>query len=337
LNLVSVEGWGASGKSLILSYLDYHDDVFAIPVHDKTHYSFLRLDPSQLQIEHQDVRDIRKVLDSHGYYNIEYSSILGRIPVLLSSKKDDVFDVPFEHNFEAFEQDWKAELIEKEPTTIWGMLEIVYRAFIKHTKINVNVGSSTYNWLATMGDARSVDPKEFLIKYPQSRIIYVQRNMSDIIAIRSNRVTPKGLASGMFEKDFFKILLSGEVQKILNYEYRLKSVPDRLQERILWLNFDDVIYDKKSAFKEINEFLGCDNIELKPSLLGNIIEKSGVDYGASKNDTGEQILSRLELYLVRYLERLGRISKHFNSCISLILKVPFLVLRIANNIKRKMD
>ena len=335
MDLIVIEGWGGSGKSLALSYLDSHPEIYAMPVHDKTHYSLLNLNPQRLKLEYHDLREIRRVLDSHGYYNIEYNSIRGVIPVLLSTKKDDILPIPFVHNFEKFEEGWKRDLLNTQSNAPSNILKAIYKSFIRQTGHKDSVNAESFTKVATLGDAKSKDPVDVLENYAFSKIIYVKRSIPDLIGIRANRVTPAGLSAGMFEKEFFDLILSGEIQKILKYEYQLEAISEDLSNRILIVEFDDLIINKKSVFHSITNFLKCRNFEMYPSMLGYEIGREDDNYGTSKTDSGIELLSSVQLRIVKVLEYIGRLSYATNVFIYMSLRVIHFIYRGKNWFKRR--
>lgn len=334
MSLILVEGWGGSGKSLVLSYLDSHSQIMAMPVHDKLPYDVLNLDKEHLSIKQNDLRPIRSVLSSHGYYNIEYNATRSVIPVILSTEKDDIINIPFNFDFQNFEKIWKSFLIDSKKFSKNQLIHFFYKAFSLSTKFKDNKNIDTLKHYATLGDARSCEPKLLLNQFYESKIIYVRRSVAEIIAIRSNRNTPNGLAKGMFEKDFYELIFSGEIQKIINYEYLINKALLENKKRILIIDFDDVLYQKETIIKNILNFLHCKSEELTPTLLGYDIGDGSENYGSKKNDVADELLSTRKLKIIRIQEKIGRSSITLNRCIFAMNRALYIMYRVLRRINR---
>lgn len=325
--LVIIEGWGGSGKSLLLSYLDSHSDLLALPVHDKLPYDLLKIRSSHLNTVDSDVRHIRNSLSSHGYYNIEYNAIRQQIPVLLSTKKDDTINVPFKFNFEQFEGLWKSDAITQKYFSREKLLDIIYTNFFKISEIHKQKSKTTKKMFVSLGDARSCAPSKFLIEYPNSKIIYVKRSVSELIGIRSNRQTPTGLAKGMFEKDFLSVMISAEVQKIIDYEHKITAAEIVNPNRVLILEFDTLFDDTTQTLNKVQKFLELRTEKLFPTMLGYNLGDETQNYGSQKNDSVRNLLSRTKMLNVTFFERIGRQSQVLNNFLLQSLSLVSFIIR----------
>lgn len=321
MGLVIIEGWGGSGKSLLLSYLDSHSDLLALPVHDKLPYDLLKLRSSQLNTLNSDIRHIRNTLSSHGYYNIEYNAIREQIPVLLSTEKDDTINVPFKFPFEKFESLWKAEAVAEKYFSREKLLDIIYTKFFEVSEIEQQKTNSLSKNFVSLGDARSCAPTKFLQEYPNSKIIYVKRDISELIGIRSNRQTPTGLAKGMFEKDFLSVILSAEVQKIIDYEHKIKSAQTNNSDRVLIVEFEALFDDRMHTLNNVQKFLDLPSEKLFPTMMGYKLGDETQNYGSQKNDSVHNLLQPTKISYVKFFEKIGRKSKIFNKILLLSLNL----------------
>jgi len=332
MSIVLIEGWGGSGKSLLLSYLDSHSEIIAMPVHDKIPYDVAKLDSSNFIVNDQDIRKLRSILSSHGYYNIEYNAIRKVIPVLLSTNKDDIINIPFKINFEAFESLWKSYVAKAKNMTKDELVEYFYKAFAESVEFKENKIFNNLKYYATLGDARSYLPNEILEKFNDLKIIFVKRSIPDIIAIRSNRNTPTGLTKGMFEKDFLEVIFSGEINKIINYERSIQKAIISKNDRVLNVDFDELLSNKNETLFKIISFLNCQQETLSPKLLGYDIGDGDKNYGSNKNDSAEELLSKTQLRIVIFLERAGRLSSILNKGIFALMRTFYIIYRIFRRI-----
>ena len=328
MSVVVLEGWGGSGKSLLLSYLDGHSELFAMPVHDKLIYDFMMLRANDLHCKDQDIRHLRKVLSSHGYYNIEYNASRGVIPVLLSTKKDDVIEVPFKFKFEKFEKSWKSKILDNITFSRERLIELFYTSFLESVETKDYKDISSINSFVTLGDARSCCPVRFLNTYPNSKLIYVKRSIPELIGIRSNRKTPSGLTRGMFEKDFLTVLLSGELQRIVDYEHKLNIAKNLNPTRVLTVEFDHLLLNRDKTLISIQKFLECSIEKLSPSMLCYSLGNDTQNYGTQKNDSVESLLSPGRILFIEFFAKLGSKSIFLNRVSLACFKLLFFVLRL---------
>lgn len=329
-----VEGWGGSGKSLLLSYLDSHPEIFAIPVHDKLVYDVLGLNSQSLHTNDKDIRHIRKILSSHGYYNIEYNATREVIPVLLSTKKDDILEIPFKFSFEEFERSWKRAALETKSFTKGVLIDILYGAFYENAETHKE--KNKIKLFATMGDAKSCSPQKFLENYPLSKLVYVKRSVEELIAIRSNRKTPTGLSKGMFEKDFLTVILSGEIQRIIDYERKVHKASRLHPKNVFICDFDSLFSDTNRMISDVQAFAGCSVSKLAPTMLGYDLGTKSMNYGTQKNDVADLLLKPHERELVILLEKIGRMSAILNAIILRICKITNFVVRIMRYVKKRI-
>ena len=325
MSVILIDGWGGSGKSLLLSYLDSHPEIFAIPVHDKLVYDILKLNSKNLNTNDNDIRQIRRSLSSHGYYNIEYNATREVMPVLLSTEKDDILEVPFKFNFEEFERSWKRALLERRSFTKEEFIDILYEAFYQNVETK-NVKTELRHF-ATMGDSKSCSPQKFLENYPSSKLIYVKRDISELIGIRSNRQTPTGLRQGMFEKDFLSVILSAEVQKIIDYEHKIKSTQTNNPDRVLIVEFEELFDNQMHTLNNVQKFLDLPSEKLFPTMMGYKLGDETQNYGSQKNDSVNNLLSPSKILYVKFFEKIGRKIKILNKILLLSLNLISLSIR----------
>ena len=319
MSLILVEGWGGSGKSLVLSYLDSHPQIFAMPVHDKLPYDIASLDDKYLNVDKADFRKIRGILSSHGYYNIELNAFNKYIPVMLSTDKDDTVNIPFDFNFEKFESSWKSFIPFNNKISRYQLISFFYKAFISSAIFKEKKSIELVEHYATLGDARSKPPQEILDKFSDSKIIYVRRSITELIAIRSNRKTPTSLPYGMFEKDFFELIFSGEIQKIINYERQILNTKNQSNEKVLIIDFDEIFNNKSMFINRLSTFLKISDKQLSSTMLGFAIENDSNNYSAKKNDHADRLITKNQIKLIRFFETAGRNSNFINNCFYVLM------------------
>ena len=328
--LIFVEGWGGSGKSLLLFYLDTFSSVKSMPVHDKIPYSFCQMTDAELVKIPDDHRIIRKFLQPLGYYNIEYNSRRKVIPFLASVEKNDVVEIPFELDHGDFENDWLNSIGLDKALDRLSLVNCIYDSFFNNINDMYDKSSKDVRYYALMGDARSISPLELMTNYRDSKILFVKRPISDLVAIRSNRKTPSSLTPGMFEKSFISVIFSGEIQKIIQYENKIEKLKEKYPKNILVVDFKDMFEGKKVLLESISDFIGDVKYDDVPTVLGYELVASKNSYHEKANDSADDILSNQQIRIVKLLEVICRSSNMVNTLVLALLnmlKVGVLSLR----------
>ena len=101
--LILIDGFGGSGKTILRSLLDGHNELFVSPSQECLISCFYRnLDKSQF-FAYKDISLLREYLADSYYYNLEKESLIGFTESDLKRKK-------IKFNFYEFENFWVNEL-----------------------------------------------------------------------------------------------------------------------------------------------------------------------------------------------------------------------------------
>jgi hypothetical protein len=322
--LLFIEGWGGSGKSVLSSLLDSHPNLFCSPVHDKLQYQLMQWNGNSEGIF--DIRDIRYFLASHGYYNIEANALRGSIPVLLSSKKEDALEVPFNFDFEKFETIWKGRVNRENKLTSNKIINAIYLSFRDSIRIT-HLENIKYN--CTMGDARFHNVKRLLDKYPGSKIIYVKRSFEQVVATRIARKSPVGFPVSMFNKKFIDVILNAEIFELAAYEKNFNEMQFKYPDRMMTIAFDDLVMDTNNIMIGISNFLGVDFREsmLTPTLLNVELKNERVSYIGQVNDNSEDYLSSSQIIIIKMFKFIASINVNLSLFfVKVIKKVNYIRL-----------
>lgn len=334
--LIFVEGWGGSGKSLLLFYLDTFSSVKSMPVHDKLPYSFCKMQDAEFPKLIDDCRIVRKYLEPTGYYNIEYNSHRKVIPFLASVEKNDVVEIPFELDHGDFESDWRSSMRSQPILDRLSLVNHFYNSFFNNINCMYDKVSKNARYYAVMGDARSIAPLELIQKYHDSKILFVKRPIPDLIAIRSNRKTPSSLTPGMFEKSFLTVMLSGEIQKIIRYENNIAELKHKYPDNILIIDFNDMFEAKTTLLESISQFIGDIKYNELPTVLGYELSASKNSYHEKPNDSANDIFSGKRLRLVKLFEAICRSSNTLNTITLTLLNMVWWSLRLLRYVRNKL-
>lgn len=315
--LLFIEGWGGSGKSVLLSLLDSHPNLFCSPVHDKLQYQLMQWKGNREEIF--DIRDVRFLLASHGYYNIEANALRGSIPILLSSKKEDVLEVPFDLDFEKFETIWKDRVREEKKLTSSKIINAIYLSFRNSIEVT-NLENIKYN--CTMGDGRFHNVKGLLNKYLDSKIIYVKRSFDQVVATRIARKSPAGFPENMFNKSFIDVIFNAEIFELAAYEKNINKMRLKYPDRIMIIDFDKLVVDTNNIMIEVSNFLGIEFGEsmLTPTLLNIELKNERIGYIGEVNDKPENYLSSSQIIVIKMIKFIASINANLSLFIVKILK-----------------
>ena len=301
-SLVFVEGWAGSGKSVLLSLFDGHPDIFTSPVHDKLPYQLISYCLPADDVF--DIRDIRRSLKSHMYYNIEFNLNRGVVPVLLSSSANDVINVPLDVDFYDLEKKWISRLYQSQtslcPNDICIEFYSVFSELLEKRRPNQK------KYFITMGDPRYQDKTRLLEVYPNSKLIYVRRPYIDICATRITRRSPIGLPKQMFNKNFTDLLFGGEIPAYLGFDKSLLDLTKLYPERVRIVDFNDLVLNTKECVESLSNFLELDNRYIdklnEPTLNSYLLKNESCSYIGNVNDTASTLMSSWQIKILLILQ-----------------------------------
>jgi hypothetical protein len=316
--LLNLEGWPASGKTLLWSLLDGGETIFVDPIHSYFHYAFL-----DVEMEYRPTtNELRKQLAKTEFYKIEQLSLFKSYPI--SYGKGQNKDWPFIFPFSNFEKEL-LEFVHFEKPRYYDILEwIMHKYVILYSKNEVN----KFKYFCTMSNYFFYKKYSQNFKFPQKTIVLL-RNVEDIIASRISR-TPRemdGLSSEAFSPSLTKLLNESEVQSIQDFNNYFLNISSQLD--ILVLKFEDLFgKNKTSTINKICKFLEIpfNEIYLKPTRDGIVINSDDVNIDSKPND-GVFLLSKHERKIINIQKNIYKILKIPVNILSLKAIIRFIYLK----------
>jgi hypothetical protein len=288
--LTAIYGHQACGKSLLLTLLDSHPELYVNLYQDCVPLIF-HLDPGLMKfIKGREFFFLRRALAAHSYYFFyEEAANYAPIPLVLGSKK--YVDIPLSINFNEFEKSWTEVLSIEEEWTPEGICEEIYSALKKQVEPDNLSEKLVYNTAYSVGFVEN-----FFTMYPNSRMLYLQRPLMDA-------------AASIFGRYYFdKEKRAQEVKHWINYsaqEWRQEKIlckesQEKYPDRMLVVSFEKLIQNTKHEMQKVCDFLEIefDEVMTKATYQGNPLEFDGENYVSQKFDSTENLLSREEINIV---------------------------------------
>jgi hypothetical protein len=316
--LLNLEGWPASGKTLLWSLLDGGETIFVDPIHSYFHYAFL-----DVKMEYRPTtNELRKQLAKTEFYKIEQHSLLKSYPISYGKgqNKDWPFIFPF-HNFEKELFDF----VHFEKPTYYDILDWIMHKYVIFYSENEGY---KFKYFCTMSNYFFFKKYNNHFKFPQKTIVLL-RNVEDIIASRISR-TPRemdGLSSDAFSPSLRKLLNESEVQSIQNFNDYFLNINSPLD--ILVLNFEDLFGENRtSVINKICKFLEIpfNEIYLKPTRDGIVINSDEANIDSKPND-GAFLLTKHEKKIIIIHKIIYKLFKMPVNILSIKATIRFIYLK----------
>lgn len=306
--LLQIDGWFGSGKSVLLTLLDGHPDVFCIPVHDYSYAAFLNQNNELDWIKTRHTEILRKILSKTQYFKFEKMYWDGFHNVEFSS--NERLRLPYKTNFYNFDYNFINELLLKDNWNIETIVETLYTSIYRET-VKEKVIFHLPKWFATSSNPLFIDDYiNIPILLPNAKSVQVRRRVENIIATRSNRKprTEDFKTKTFFSDAFEKRISDGEVEKILNYYDKYDDLVKTFPDVFMVVDFLDLVNHTEKSIKKVADFL---NIEFHPSLLiasynSKELECNGKKYIGQENDNIDDLLTVLERAIIS-----ERIEKYY--------------------------
>ena len=302
--VILIDGEGASGKTVLRSLLDSYPGLIVSPNNDRVIDGVL--DDGDLRLlagaragefystwlANCDITGLRRLLGPTGYYQLEQFAYDGHIE--LEIIPGHIMRVPFTLNFHEFDRLVIGSLQETRSWSYVLITETIFRSLAR--------------WLSPDGPVQDIvgigfdldsTRRCFLTEYPEGKWIYMVRRVEDVVASRLER--------GCREGDLNGILLSGKIDRIVCRQRFAKWLAKEHPERVLVVDFDDLVLDTERIMRNVAKFLRIEfsPVLCRPTLLGHPVETSdGRSYVGEVMENSSEILTPTELNSV--LAAVGR-------------------------------
>lgn len=287
--LLQIDAWYGGGKSTLLGLLDGHPNIAPNPLHDATQMFVLHKD-AEAVCKSRDIEALRRLLAKTQYYIFEKAALLGAGSVSFGSGIE--LHPEFKFDFYQFDKSWVKELMEIKTWTPQIVLETIYRNYAFHL-----TGKKEWDYHASMSWSILELQKGFADKMSNSKSIFVERPIAEIIAVRSGRKKRENSEDTFFAPGFEKLLKEGEVFKIKEYLSYIDQSIEKHPDRFMKVSMNALIFDRENAMKDVAKFLNVpfDESMLKWTFLGEEVKYEGFGYLDKINDKPEYILSEKQL------------------------------------------
>jgi len=319
--LLQIDGWYAGGKGVLWSLLEGHKDVFVCPVHDYSFAPFFQHKENEEWLEKKYSTILRQILSQSEYYKFEKIYHDRNLPIHLATNIS--IDIPYKTDFYDFDSRFMKALHSKDKWTLESIVETLYKSFMQLHAPEVMQEPKYY---ASMSHAESYPfYTNIPTVFPNMKTVVVKRKIHSIIASRTNRQErPRDLNSKqVFRTPFNKILKNNEIEKICDYFATCESLQKALPERFKVVAFEDLIHKTELTMRDIAKFLEIDfnDILLKPTRDGVVLEKDGISFIGDENDSYKQLLSAQEI------KGIDRRIKYYN-----VFRQPFYFLSVKSHL-----
>ncbi|MBY8965046.1 sulfotransferase [Algiphilus sp. NNCM1] len=293
MQLLEIDGWQGSGKSLLWSLFDGSNSVFSSLSHEVFHYIFLN-EPSALGLLTSGrMFEFRRLLTTTLHYKIEEMSLAGR-------RRQDfgggsVLEIPCEFDFYEFEREFFTTAATAGIVSPSGACAHYYQLMRAQSRSASLPTSPAYCAVMGLSMGGQKDYLRLLAAFPKMKVLQVQRSPKEIIATRKNRASEQATIQG-YGNSFGSAMRTFEYERIKLFHRRGAALEKLLPTRCKVVRFLDLLENTESTMRKIVEFLGIDyedQLSL-PSWNGVPLVLNGRTYLDSEYDSADQLLSARE-------------------------------------------
>lgn len=327
-NLIHVYGWGASGKSVLLTLIDDHEEILPIHIHDKITSDLCKL-PAIID-NTSIIQNIKSTLIT-GYKNFKLLSHIGHFNVIMSASKGDTLSIPFNLNFRNFEDNWMKS-ISSTNYTAQNIAKQIYASFYQNLNNSnySNSKSQKCKYICTMANPRNHNLDRMFTVYPNSKFVLIKRDILKIFYSRSNRPQLNGFKQNYLKRNFFYQVINGDVCRLNLLYLKFDKLCNLNPSQYITIDFDDLVCNSQSVVAKFYKFLEIKPIAFNnlPTIYGVPIIKDGKSYIGKVNDPKIKFsFSYILIFIIVCL------FKHKYTCIIYLILLKYLKCFV-NVIKR---
>jgi|GEM_PF-5710430 len=336
--LVQVDGWSGSGKSVLMYLLDGHPELYAHPFHDLLQFLFRKPITNEDWLRHKDIWELRKSMAQNTLY-FRSENFIRQGKYIIEYKSGVQLDYALTNDFSTIDKRIIEDILSNDEWTPDSLLRAFYSSF----QYNLIPSQEPIDKFAFMGGWRGKDNLTSFAKlYPNSKQIVVKRSIKDTIAIQTGR---KPVEIDFRSKDYNNksvtdLLKRGEVQAYQKYYSRLERMSKDDPERVLIIDFDQLIKNRTQVMEDVCQFLDISSqLNWSSSFLGQKIEYQGVDYSEAVFDSFEDLLTQGEIKMIEKelkmaeRESKGSVFSGLNKTVKSVLKQN---VRLSNKVIKKL-
>jgi hypothetical protein len=319
--IVLIDGWWASGKSVVLGFLEGHPMVFSVPIHDMI-MGIFTLEKDHSWLKNRDIKTLRRLLAHHTeYYRMAEAGISNR------------FD------FYALDKTIMMKLKELDPWTPQKVIETIYRELFKVLYPHKNTIPTIF---VTMGGPFMHEYGYSLNIFSDGKYIFIDRDPEGIMAsskIREMRKYEHMICPGDSRERFYKF--DTPILKILQNRDHRERISKKYPDRTMTICFDELFEKKDEIMAKVAKFL---NIPFDPVLTRwKYMGEENFDYGDRIIDRPKEKLTDFERKRIQDLKikfyrktpPLVRLAKCFLK--NVLLKTSVHLQKIAKKFRKRAN
>lgn len=273
-----------AGKSVLAALLEGHPEIFSLPIfHDNIAAALLEfrnvLSSDYPKISHRligndrQLEAIRRVLATKTQWpSLEGISLQKFFIFVLSG--NIYLKVPVDFDFYDLEKNigeniWRIK--ENKELNPWSIFDVIFDACYS----SISCSYKKPHYAVSMNYNEVSEYEDILECYPEAKIVYIDRDITDALAIFLYR------DARLANIEFCKYIKQWEINNrnfIVSQLRRLNhivSLESKFPDRIKKLSFVDIIKNTKATMKSLSDWLevGYDSILEKPTFIRNCIDE----------------------------------------------------------------
>ena len=329
-----IDGFWASGKSILKSLLDGHPKLKVSPGQEAVFSAFARNKKLLKKLSYKDLSIIRKILSDSYYYDLE------RYHLNNHSTVDWKFHVKL--NFYQFETYWTKKVSELKNWNAIKIIEIIHTSLIKNF-YNITYYKSNKSLKVFMEDNNFESHFFYLKNFKDSKLILISRDFGDVIASMINRKKKSNIyhTDKFDEINNFNYLIHKKFLSFKNENNKIiaKTLKKKFPGRVYICDFDKLIFNTEDEMRKICKFLKIkfNKILLKNTHFGKLTKRND-----KKQILGKKIfekkkhLSNAQIKLLNIIENKQEQITLASYISFIILKCKYLIYKIFTNVNNRI-
>lgn len=299
--IILIDGWSGSGHSVLRGLLDGHPNLFCSPIHDYIPVAFFEDLGDPIWYEYKDYEQLRRILAAKsGYYRVERYASNKKFPFDYAKDQRGYIDIDFD--FYEFDKRWSQKILQYEKWTPELICETIYDSMMQGF-CNYPIPRENIQHYVALGQPPPTDPVKFFDKFPNGKLLYMNRDVEGLVAShvtrkpipgeygtlnRSKRVASKRIAEGL-------------VETIIEKHKLLEEFAKRNPEKAKIVYFKQLVENPTDTMHDVADFLNIpftDHLTYFSVLGKERLTGAGKKYIGKILDSPEDLLSKEDLFAI---------------------------------------
>jgi len=327
--ILLIDGLGTSGKAVLRGLLEGHPNFFVTPNHDMIVDCLCSFE-SDDWLKYKDILELRSMLSNTYYYQLEWFTYRKYLDYDMSVK--DRCEFAFDLDFYNFDRMWMECLNKENEWTPQIVATHILKSMLESWS-GYPYEKENIKYYTSMGFDRPNTANSFVKYYPNGKMIYLIRSINAIIATRSNRrpVADDMRSMCLLETTPEKLVKSNHVRKLINKQKEVEEAAKLYPDKIMIVDFDEMIINTESTMKNISTFLGVDFHEsmLTCKVMGKeMVTKSGDKYVGKVLDDPNKLLNDFQKAIIDMDISLKNCRKYTNNFFAIFFIIFLRIKRV---------